>query len=90
MTRAGSEICTFASISRARSDASLFAPPAIVKTSATWSPTLMDGFSAEPGFWYTIDTAEARSLRTSPSLIASRSRPSTWIEPSLTRPLRGR
>ena len=48
------------------------------------------GFSAEVGFWYTIDTCVARSLRTAASLIASRSSPATWIEPLLTRPLRGR
>ena len=59
----GSEICTLRSASSARADASDLPSPAISKTSATWRPTLIDGFSARPGSWYTMDTVRARSLR---------------------------
>ncbi len=90
ITRRGSEICTFSSIACARSWASSSLTPCSVNTSATWSPMRIVGFSAEVGFWYTIDTCVTRSLRTAASLIASRSSPATLIEPLLTRPLRGR
>ena len=48
---AGSEICTFRSISCARSSDSPRSWPLRRKTSAIWSPTLIAGFSAAPGFW---------------------------------------
>ncbi len=51
MTRAGSEMRTFSSISRARSRACAFPTPAISNTSATWRPTRIVGFSALPGSW---------------------------------------
>ena len=50
MTRPGSEMRTFSSIPRARSFASEPWTPPTRKTSATCSPTRMDGFSAAPGF----------------------------------------
>ena len=36
-----------------------------VKTSATCPPTRIEGFSADPGFWYTIDTVRAWHSRSS-------------------------
>ena len=90
MTRPGSEICTLRSIASARSSAVFRSWPATSKTSATWRPTRMDGFSARPGSWYTIDTVVARSSRSSPRFRPSTSRPLMAIEPALTRPLRGR
>ena len=51
MTPAGSEICTLRSISCARSSDSPLSWPLSRNTSATWSPTRIDGFSAAPGFW---------------------------------------
>ena len=55
----GSAICTVTSASFARSRASLLGTPSTVNASATCVPTFSDGFNAEPGFWYTIETVRA-------------------------------
>jgi hypothetical protein len=51
ITEPGSAIWTSSRACRARSVATLALSPRILKTSATWFPTLSDGFSAAPGFW---------------------------------------
>ena len=50
----------------------------------------MDGFSARPGSWYTIETVRARSSRSAAPRMASGSWPLIAMDPPLTRPLRGR
>ena len=50
----------------------------------------MDGFSARPGSWYTIETVLARSSRSSLLPMDSGFRPLMLIVPALTRPLLGR
>jgi hypothetical protein len=62
----------------------------MTKTSVTWSPMRIVGFSAPPGFWYTIETLDARSSRTCASLMSARSSPATCTVPLEMRPLRGR
>ncbi len=78
------------SASSARAAASDLLSPAISKTSATCRPTLIDGFSARPGSWYTMDTVRARSVRSASWLSEARSRPVTVIDPLLTLPFLGR
>ena len=51
MAPAGSEICTFRNISRARSYDPSLSMPSSWKTSAICVPTRIAGFRALPGFW---------------------------------------
>ena len=76
--------------SSARPAASDLLRPAISNTSASWRPTRMDGLSARPGSWYTMETVRARSSRSACVPSASTSWPATVIDPLLTRPFRAR
>ncbi len=90
ITRPGSEIWTVRSMASALSCAADRSSPATSYTSATWRPTRIDGFSALPGSWYTIDTVRARRARSASASMASGSWPLMLIRPPVTRPLRGR
>ena len=90
ITRSGSEICTLRSISSAECIAESEDSPAISNTSAICRPTRIEGLSARPGSWYTIETVRARRSRRACVPIDSGSRPLMLIVPALTRPLLGR
>jgi len=90
MTRAGSDIWTLRSISSAEAVASSRDWPAIENTSAICRPTRIDGLSARPGSWYTIETVRARRSRSAVRPIESGSSPLMLTVRPLTRPLLGR
>ena len=65
ITEPTSAIWTRSSACSACSGASSALAPRTRNTSAICFPTRMEGFSAAPGFWYTIDTESERSWRRS-------------------------
>ncbi len=90
MTRAGSAICTRRRASSACSLPCLASQPSNVNDSISCGPIRSDGFSAEPGSWYTIDAVRARNSRRAAPDMSVTLAPANDTDPPEMRPFEGR